>query len=56
MDNKMADARKNLDWDKQESLCIDPINFKNKRKDRSSSSSACSMCGELCVYKILENQ
>jgi phosphomethylpyrimidine synthase len=55
-DNKMADARRKLQWDKQEELCIDPINFKNKRSDRSSSSTACSMCGELCVYKILENR
>ncbi len=56
MDNKMAEARKNLEWEKQEQLCIDPVKFKKKRKERSSSSSACSMCGELCVYKVLEDQ
>lgn len=56
MDNKMAIARKNLEWEKQEQLCIDPVKFRNKRSERSSDSSACSMCGELCVYKVLENQ
>ncbi len=56
MDKKMSVARKSLDWEMQEKLCIDPVRFKEKREERSSDSSACSMCGELCVYKVLENQ
>jgi phosphomethylpyrimidine synthase len=54
-DNKMAEARKNLDWEEQKKLCIDPEKFQKVRFERSTSTDACSMCGELCVYKILEN-
>jgi len=55
MDNKMAEARKNLDWNQQEKYCIDPEKFRLIRKERSSTTDACSMCGDLCVYKILKN-
>jgi phosphomethylpyrimidine synthase len=55
-DHKMAEARKNLDWKRQEKLCIDPEKFRKIRAERSSETDACSMCGELCVYKILENK
>jgi phosphomethylpyrimidine synthase len=54
-DNKMAEARKNLDWEQQEKLCMDPERFRHIRQERSSSTDACSMCGDLCVYKILED-
>lgn len=55
VDNKMAEARKNLDWERQEKLCMDPERFRRIREERSSSTDACSMCGDLCVYKILED-
>ena len=54
-DNRMAEARKNLDWNLQEKLCMDPEKFRKIRGERSSATDACSMCGDLCVYKILEN-
>lgn len=54
-DNRMAEARRNLDWDLQEKICLDPEKFRRIRSERSSATDACSMCGELCVYKILEN-
>jgi phosphomethylpyrimidine synthase len=54
-DNRMAEARRNLDWDLQEKICLDPEKFRKIRSERSSATDACSMCGELCVYKILEN-
>jgi len=54
-DNKMAEARRDLDWDLQEKICMDPEKFRKIRKERGSATNACSMCGELCVYKILEN-
>ncbi len=54
-DNQMADARKNLDWKRQEQICLDPEKFRKIREERSSNTDACSMCGDLCVYKILEN-
>lgn len=55
-DHKMAEARKKLDWDQQEKLCIDPEKFRKIRSERSSETNACSMCGELCVYKILNDR
>lgn len=55
MDNKMGEARRNLDWNRQEKLCMDPEKFRNIREERSTATDACSMCGNLCVYKILEN-
>ena len=55
-DNRMAQARKKLDWKSQEHLCIDPERFRHIRAERSSTTDACSMCGDLCVYKILENE
>jgi phosphomethylpyrimidine synthase len=55
-DNRMAKARKELDWETQEKLCIDPEKFRQVRNERSSSTDACSMCGDLCVYKILDDK
>jgi phosphomethylpyrimidine synthase len=51
----MADARRRLDWDDQEKLCLDPARFRQVRGRRTSRTDACSMCGEFCVYKVLEN-
>jgi phosphomethylpyrimidine synthase len=56
MDNRMAEARGNLDWELQEKLCLDPDRFRKIRAERSTATDACSMCGDLCVYKILENK
>lgn len=55
-DNRMANARKKLDWQQQEKICLDPDRFREVRNQRGSTTDACSMCGELCVYKVLENQ
>lgn len=54
-DNKMAVARGKLDWEAQEQLCIDPDRFRKVRQERSSDTDACSMCGSLCVYKVIDN-
>jgi len=54
-DRRMADARRRLDWDDQEKLCLDPARFRQVRGRRTSRTDACSMCGEFCVYKVLEN-
>jgi phosphomethylpyrimidine synthase len=54
-DRRMADARRRLDWSGQEKLCIDPEKFKQVRARRGSRTDACSMCGEFCVYKVLES-
>lgn len=53
-DRRMAQARKALDWEEQEKICIDPERFRAVRSRRHSQSNACSMCGELCVYNVLK--
>ncbi len=54
-DIRMGKARKALDWEEQKKICIDPVRFNKVRSDRVSETEACSMCGSLCVYKVLEN-
>lgn len=54
-DNEMAEARRKLDWKRQEQICMDPEKFRRIREERSTATDACSMCGSLCVYKILED-
>lgn len=56
VDNRMAEARRDLNWEEQEKYCIDPEKYREIRQERRSSTDACSMCGDLCVYKILENK
>ena len=55
-DNAMGEARKNLDWEKQYRLAIDPEHARAVREARSSGSEACSMCGDLCAMKIVERE
>lgn len=54
----MSLARKKLDWEKQYSLAIDPDHARAVREARSSGSDseACSMCGDLCAMKIVEQE
>ncbi len=51
-DYEMSVARKNLDWEKQFRLSIDPEKARKVWESRKSSSDACSMCGDLCALKI----
>lgn len=52
-DFEMSKARKNLDWNRQMQLAIDPVKAKKLRKERSQSGK-CSMCGEYCAFVVLE--
>lgn len=53
-DNKMADARKRLDWEEQLSLAIDPDLARKKRGERNpADEGACSMCGDYCAVEIV---
>lgn len=52
-DLKISEARKNLDWDKQQKFALDPHKFKDIRKRRKSKSKACSMCGDFCAMQIV---
>ncbi|MBQ3620189.1 MAG: phosphomethylpyrimidine synthase ThiC [Methanosarcinaceae archaeon] len=53
-DNAMGEARKRLDWEKQYSLAIDGDRARCIRESRRTVSEACSMCGNLCAMKILD--
>ena len=52
-DLKISEARKNLDWAKQQKLALDPHKFKDIRRRRKSKSAACSMCGDYCALRIV---
>jgi len=52
LDDDMASARANLDWEKQFQLSIDPEVAKAKFNCRNRNTDACSMCGDLCAIKI----
>ncbi len=52
MDADMGRARKNLDWDAQAELAIDPELVRIRRAESpSSDAEACTMCGEFCAMK-----
>lgn len=54
-DREMSKARKNLDWDKQISLSIDPVKAKSYRSSsKPSSTDVCTMCGDFCAIKIVK--
>ena len=51
-DVNMGRARKNLDWDAQAKLAIDPeLVIKTRDKNPSADTEACTMCGEFCAMK-----
>jgi phosphomethylpyrimidine synthase len=54
-DRQMASARGKLDWESQCRLSIDQVRFNQVRSQRATKTDACSMCGDFCVYKVLEN-
>ena len=56
MDNKMADARRVLDWDAQFACAIDPETAKAIRDARlpeDDHSDTCSMCGKFCAVRSM---
>jgi len=53
---EMAEARWNLDWDRQFELAIDPKKPRHYREERPpQAKELCSMCGEYCAIKILKD-
>ncbi len=51
-DRQMSVARKNLDWDTQLRLAIDPKKAKEYReKSPPSEQEVCTMCGKYCAIK-----
>ena len=56
MDDKMAEARRNLDWEKQFECALDPKTARNIRDTRlpeDDHSDTCSMCGKFCAVRSM---
>ncbi len=56
MDNKMADARRALNWEKQYECALDPETAKKIRSSRlpeDDHSDTCSMCGKFCAVRSM---
>ena len=56
IDDKMADARRALDWDKQFECALDPETAKKIRDSRlpeDDHSDTCSMCGKFCAVRSM---
>ena len=56
IDDKMADARRVLDWDAQFACAIDPETAKeirDSRKPDDEYSDTCSMCGKFCAVRSM---
>jgi phosphomethylpyrimidine synthase len=55
LDNEMARRRKALDWEGQQAMSFDPEGVKKKRADvPPAESEVCSMCGEFCAIRTVE--
>lgn len=53
-DLDMSVARKQLNWEKQIALSVDPLTTEKIWKDRSGEfSSKCTMCGKYCAMEII---
>lgn len=54
IDDKMSDARRVLDWDKQWECALDSETAKAIRADRSPEhEDTCSMCGKFCAVRSM---
>ena len=52
-DLKMSLARKNLDWQEQMKLALDPGRATKARAQHDTSGSGCSMCGQYCAMELV---
>ena len=54
IDDKMAEARRTFDWEKQWECSIDPKTAKNIRDSRAPEhEDTCSMCGKFCAVRSM---
>ncbi len=52
-DKKMSLARKNLDWEEQLRLSLDPSRAQRVHSQHTTTGVACSMCGEYCAMELV---
>lgn len=58
-DRNMSRARKQLDWQCQYELALDPDLARKRREATATvadSHGGCTMCGEFCAYKLMNNR
>ncbi|ASJ10352.1 phosphomethylpyrimidine synthase [Thermococcus sp. P6] len=55
LDREMSRARGELNWKRQFEMAMDKERFVEIRKERPTSTEACSMCGDLCAIKIVRD-
>ena len=53
-DRMMSVARKNLHWEEQAKLALDPERSRQVHGKHTSTGDACSMCGEFCAMALME--
>ncbi len=53
-DRRMSVARKNLKWEEQANLALDPERSRRAHRKHASAGVACSMCGEFCAMELME--
>ena len=51
-DRKMSLARKNLDWEEQARLSLDPKHHREVHAKHTTFGKACSMCGDFCAMEL----
>ena len=53
-DLEMGHARRDLDWERQYSLALNPEYARHIRDSRRpADTDACTMCGDYCALKIV---
>ena len=52
-DRRMSIARKNLDWEEQVRLSLDPTRAQRVHGLHATTGVACSMCGEFCAMELV---
>jgi phosphomethylpyrimidine synthase len=57
-DHAMARARKELDWEAQYALALDPERARARRSENKAADEhgACTMCGEFCAVKVMDER
>lgn len=56
IDDKMAEARRNLDWEAQYACALDPETARKIRTERAPEddhAETCSMCGKFCAVRSM---
>jgi phosphomethylpyrimidine synthase len=53
-DRAMSSARKNLNWEQQIDLSLDPEKIRNIHNRYHTKGPACSMCGDFCAMALVE--